>query len=189
MADVQHNVLTDPYIHEPKGITTASANRVYLADGTGSGSWGQVPEAGLTGINGLNELTLTSMQRNTYRNVSDQIVETSQADHLFILPYDGEVKTLRYGLVGINTSNSFDGVTATNVGFKAWIYNGSTGTQFVNVSESTQGGLDSSYFKTQNPTTNNTFVSGDLLHVRFTGLNSASTNEIDTIVTAVLDIT
>lgn len=39
MADISHAVLTDPEIHEPKGITTASAGQVYRADGVGSGSW------------------------------------------------------------------------------------------------------------------------------------------------------
>jgi hypothetical protein len=39
MADITHAVLTDPEIHEPKGITTASAGQVYRADGVGSGSW------------------------------------------------------------------------------------------------------------------------------------------------------
>jgi hypothetical protein len=39
MADISHAVLTDPEIHEPKGITTAAAGEVYKADGLGSGIW------------------------------------------------------------------------------------------------------------------------------------------------------
>lgn len=35
----EHNVITDPYIHEPKGISTASDGEVYVADGLGSGVW------------------------------------------------------------------------------------------------------------------------------------------------------
>lgn len=39
MANVQHSALTDPELHEPKGVATASSEEVYLADGVGSGSW------------------------------------------------------------------------------------------------------------------------------------------------------
>lgn len=39
MADVLHKNMTDPDLHEPKGITTADANSLYTADGLGSGSW------------------------------------------------------------------------------------------------------------------------------------------------------
>jgi hypothetical protein len=35
----EHNTLTDPELHEPKGISTALAGTVYEADGAGSGSW------------------------------------------------------------------------------------------------------------------------------------------------------
>ena len=42
MADTEHNVLTDPELHEPKGIAAASANQVYVADGAASGSFAQV---------------------------------------------------------------------------------------------------------------------------------------------------
>lgn len=39
MADVQHSALTDPELHEPKGIASASSEQSYVADGIGSGSW------------------------------------------------------------------------------------------------------------------------------------------------------
>jgi hypothetical protein len=39
MANVQHSTLTDPNIHEPKGVASATANRVYMSNGSGSGSW------------------------------------------------------------------------------------------------------------------------------------------------------
>jgi hypothetical protein len=35
----QHSEISDPDIHEPKGITTAAAGTVYKADGSGSGDW------------------------------------------------------------------------------------------------------------------------------------------------------
>lgn len=39
MANVNHSNLTDPYIHEPKGIANASSGGVYVSDGLGSGAW------------------------------------------------------------------------------------------------------------------------------------------------------
>jgi hypothetical protein len=39
MVNVNHSTLTDPYLHEPKGVSTASANEVYVANGSGSGAW------------------------------------------------------------------------------------------------------------------------------------------------------
>ena len=36
---IEHVTITDPDIHEPKGIVTASDGSVYVADGIGSGSW------------------------------------------------------------------------------------------------------------------------------------------------------
>lgn len=39
MATVQHSVLTDPNLHEPKGVSTAASGKVYIANGSGSGTW------------------------------------------------------------------------------------------------------------------------------------------------------
>jgi hypothetical protein len=39
---IQHSVITDPDIHEPKGVSTASLGEVYVADGAGSGDWSPI---------------------------------------------------------------------------------------------------------------------------------------------------
>ncbi len=39
MATIQHSTLAGSEVHEPKGVSTASANQVYVADGAGSGAW------------------------------------------------------------------------------------------------------------------------------------------------------
>lgn len=43
MADVEHSQLPDELLHEPKGASTAAAGTVYVADGTGSGSFSKLP--------------------------------------------------------------------------------------------------------------------------------------------------
>tara|TARA_R110000796_G_scaffold58893_1_gene135733 strand:- start:1179 stop:1661 length:483 start_codon:yes stop_codon:yes gene_type:complete len=39
MANVNHSALTDPYLHEPKGAAAATSGQVYVANGSGSGTW------------------------------------------------------------------------------------------------------------------------------------------------------
>jgi len=39
MTTINHVNLTDPYLHEPRGVATAAANKVYVANGSGSGVW------------------------------------------------------------------------------------------------------------------------------------------------------
>jgi len=46
---VQHNTITDPDIHEPKGVSTASVDQVYISDGEGSGAWTSISELNYTG--------------------------------------------------------------------------------------------------------------------------------------------
>lgn len=57
MAKVQHSGLTDPNLHEPKGISSASARDVYVADGDGTGVW-RMPLR--TGVWYYNDLTTAS---------------------------------------------------------------------------------------------------------------------------------
>lgn len=39
MANINHSTMTDPYLHEPKGISSALAGQIYVSDGSGSGDW------------------------------------------------------------------------------------------------------------------------------------------------------
>lgn len=43
----EHNLITDPNIHEPKGASTASSGTVYVSDGAGSGTWEKVSSTSL----------------------------------------------------------------------------------------------------------------------------------------------
>jgi hypothetical protein len=42
MANVSHSTLTDPYLHEPKGVAAAAAGYTYRSDGAGSGAWEKI---------------------------------------------------------------------------------------------------------------------------------------------------
>lgn len=39
---IQHVDITDPNIHEPKGVAGASVNTTYVANGSGSGTWRKI---------------------------------------------------------------------------------------------------------------------------------------------------
>ena len=50
---IEHNVITDPEIHEPKGVAAATIGQAYLADGVGSGDWTTItPAFGWMYLNG-----------------------------------------------------------------------------------------------------------------------------------------
>lgn len=36
---IEHSVITDPEIHEPKGASSAATDTVYVSNGAGSGAW------------------------------------------------------------------------------------------------------------------------------------------------------
>jgi len=40
----EHVTITDPQIHEPKGVSTATSGEIYVANGLGSGTW-QLPDS------------------------------------------------------------------------------------------------------------------------------------------------
>lgn len=44
---IQHNIIADPDIHEPKGVATAASNSLYVANGSGSGVWQTVDTSSL----------------------------------------------------------------------------------------------------------------------------------------------
>ena len=43
MATIEHSALSAAELHEPKGASSATEGRVYVADGLGSGFWHYLP--------------------------------------------------------------------------------------------------------------------------------------------------
>ena len=50
MANINHEVIADPYIHEPKGVASALVDKLYVSNGTGSGTWKKISPTSLAGI-------------------------------------------------------------------------------------------------------------------------------------------
>lgn len=63
MANIEHKDITDPNVHEPKGVAAAAANKVYVSDGASSGSWSKVTKDVLdtSTVFGTNEVFLTAV--------------------------------------------------------------------------------------------------------------------------------
>ncbi len=72
MATVQHSTLTSAELHEPKGVATANANTVYIADGAGSGQWRLKPNGYCFYDNGTGT-TFTTPTAYTLCNVASGV--------------------------------------------------------------------------------------------------------------------
>lgn len=94
MANVQHSTLTDPNIHEPKGITTAAANSVYMANGSSSGSW--------TLVNRLPGTGWGQYSNSTYVGTTALAISTSDV----VVPFDtnANISQLPISLTGTTSS-------------------------------------------------------------------------------------
>tara|TARA_R100000742_G_C4257312_1_gene75166 strand:- start:476 stop:979 length:504 start_codon:yes stop_codon:yes gene_type:complete len=59
---VNHKDLTGASLHEPKGVASASAHNVYVANGSGSGTWEKVDKDAIntSSIKNLNQIVLTT---------------------------------------------------------------------------------------------------------------------------------
>ena len=85
MANVQHNTMTGSDLHEPKGVGSASANTLYVANGSGSGTWQKVSttEVG-TSIKNVNKVVL---------NITLDDLSTAES-HYIVSPIAGDIEKI-----------------------------------------------------------------------------------------------
>lgn len=80
--DLLHKDLTDPQLHEPKGLTTAEENTVYVADGEGHGTWKAI---------GFKEIDF--VKGPVTAPVTEEMLEVNPVDYnLLTQPVDGTVQ-------------------------------------------------------------------------------------------------
>jgi len=94
MANVQHSTLTDPNLHEPKGIAAAGADQVYRSNGSGSGTW--------TNANRLPGTGWGKYTNTTYTGTTGLAISTSYV----LIPFttDDTVTQLPINYAGTTTS-------------------------------------------------------------------------------------
>lgn len=109
---IQHSVITDPDIHEPKGAAAAAADTIYAANGAGSGAWALVAYASLAAacIQSLKDAVETDIGTGTLVipdaevYVTVIIPDVSTASTILIpIPEDSEVLSLTTVLEGAIT--------------------------------------------------------------------------------------
>lgn len=121
-----HQNLTGADLHEPKGAATATINKVYVSDGSGSGAWTALPfsnnllhvrDQRASGTNGQTITTGSYQKRELQTSVTNEITSASLASHQITLPagtYYAEIKCT----VGTGS--------ATNLNSKIRLYNTTT---------------------------------------------------------------
>lgn len=97
---IQHSIITDPDIHEPKGVATATSGKVYISNGSGSGTWEYPPakahaEIYITG--GTTAHTLAGSSAYSLLNPSGEWTESTAIDHLTTTPASGIITLTQAG--------------------------------------------------------------------------------------------
>ena len=82
---IQHRTITDPQIHEPKGVAAAASGEVYVANGAGSGAWA----AGISGqqVQIGYATSGTQIQASTTIPLDDTIPQNTEGTELITLAF------------------------------------------------------------------------------------------------------
>jgi|TARA_R100000306_G_C4366301_1_gene137804 hypothetical protein len=152
---VNHKDLTGVALHEPKGVAAASANTVYVANGSGSGTWQQVAS---TQIN-------TSSVKNLNKNyITYTIPDISTAgSHFIVTPIAGDIAKI-YTSIN-NAITSVDCILTFEIG-GTLVTNGAITIAY---SGSAAGTVDNS-----TPSGANTLTAGQAIEIITNGASSTS---------------
>lgn len=110
MATIQHSAIPDGQRHEPKGISTATSGQVYVADGSGSGTWGKVNQVdnfdysnaskNLFGWNDIADALYTSGSPRAVSSGAKTLVTNNAAS--------AQTNTSRLGAIWSTANNEFN---------------------------------------------------------------------------------
>jgi hypothetical protein len=167
MANVQHSTLTGADLHEPKGVGSASTNTVYVANGSGSGTWQKIAanQINTTSINNLNKIVITT----TFDDIS------TAHSHWVTAPIAGNIEKI-YSVLHQSIATG-----DTTLTFKIGGVNVTNGVITITQSGSAAGDIDSA-----TPTGANTVTAGQAIEIASDGGTNTS-NAIVTL-TIVLDV-
>jgi hypothetical protein len=91
---IQHNIITDPDIHEPKGVAAATSGKVYISNGSGSGAWAYPPGKAHAEIyisGGTTAHTLAAASAFTLLNPSGEWTASGNEEILTVTPGNGTI--------------------------------------------------------------------------------------------------
>lgn len=149
---IEHKNISNADLHEPKGVSGANVDEVYVANGAGSGTWTNV---GNLNLNGLEQAVLTV-------KVPDI---STPASYWTVSPYAGDIIAI-YSVIdgaisGADCVLSFEinGVAVTD------------GNITITQTSSAAGDVDSS-----TPSSNNTVTAGQSIEIITDGASSGTSN-------------
>lgn len=73
---IDHVNITDPFIHQPKGASTASSNTTIIANGSGGTSWAKV---------GINNVDQSSIKNLNQYGIQTRIADLGNAVSTFVI--------------------------------------------------------------------------------------------------------
>lgn len=131
MANIQHVNIPEAQLHEPKGVSTAAAGTVYVADSGTSGAWATLDAIG-TGAATLGQVVTadgsggsdyTSLNNMNKVYINGNIDDLSSAEsHFFVMPLAGDITNLWCAID--ETVSGGDTIITTEIGGVA-VTNGS----------------------------------------------------------------
>lgn len=148
----QHSVLTGTELHEPKGVSSASSGTVYVADGSGSGSWSDP----LASINNKNQLV-----------VMGTISDVSTTGDYVLIPNPGQAsKLVKVVAVCENNLSTADAVLTAEIVSAGVSYGSGTSTD-LNLVLNSGAGVNSVFPGAV--TTNNSVATSQAVWIRTDG--------------------
>lgn len=126
---IEHASISDPEIHEPKGVSTAAANTAYLADGAGSGVWRQITYSDIANVfsygsmvitNNATNFPLTAVADTTFGTPSQYSVMTGvgapfSSENLYNLTFDTDKLVVPYtGIYKVDVYMNISAYPGTN---------------------------------------------------------------------------
>lgn len=139
----QHASITDPNIHEPKGVVSASNGDMYFANGAGSGDWksgagGAYADMDITA--GVTTFPLAAASAYTKLNPTGEW-QSGLFKGLVITPANGEITLTKAGVYLVNFWVTFDTASlaaGTNYSFK-YAVDGVVANRVLSVQKNTAG--------------------------------------------------
>jgi hypothetical protein len=145
-----HKDLTGTDLHDPKGIAAASANTVYHADGSGSGTWAKI---------GVSQIDATSVFDTNKFQIAVVIPDVSTADFVLVpCPFACTLNRVT-SILHAALASADATVTVTNSTGPATV-----GTLTVAFTSSAEGDID-----TLDASSNNTFSAGTYVKIATDG--------------------
>ena len=104
-----HKDLTGADLHEPKGVETAASGQIYVADGSGSGSWSDIPTPNLSST--LENKCSTSINPSSLDTAIDAVFDTTVTNSDISIASTGLITFLASGVYIVTLNMNFGRTT------------------------------------------------------------------------------